>query len=50
MKVFIVLYYKMSYLKEEVNCTEPSPSVKIPCLKDVMFHFPEYWGEEKNVL
>jgi hypothetical protein len=23
--------YKMSYPNEEVNCTEPSPSVSIPC-------------------
>jgi hypothetical protein len=24
-------FYKTSYLNEEVNCTEPSPSVKVPC-------------------
>jgi len=25
-----LLNYKVSYLKEEVNCTEPSPSVSVP--------------------
>jgi hypothetical protein len=27
----IFLFDKTSYLNEEVNCTEPSPSVRIPC-------------------
>ncbi len=27
----IYLSFKTTYLKEEVNCTEPSPSVSIPC-------------------
>ncbi len=27
----IYLFYKTSYLNEEVNCTEPSTSVSIPC-------------------
>ncbi len=27
----IYLFCKMSYLNEEVNCTEPSPSVSVPC-------------------
>ncbi len=27
----IYLCYKTSYLNVEVNCTEPSPSVSIPC-------------------
>jgi hypothetical protein len=26
------LFYKTSYPNEEVNCTEPSPSVSVPCL------------------
>ncbi len=25
-------FYKTTYLNEEVNCTEPSPSVRVPCL------------------
>jgi hypothetical protein len=29
-------YFTMaSYLNEEVNCTEPSPSVRVPCLRHV---------------
>jgi hypothetical protein len=28
----IYLFYKTSYLKEEVNCTEPYPSVSVPDL------------------
>jgi hypothetical protein len=27
----LVSLYKTSYLQEEVNCTEPSPSVGVPC-------------------
>jgi hypothetical protein len=27
----IFTFYKTSYLNEEVNCTEPSPSVSVPC-------------------
>jgi len=27
----IYLYYKTSYFNEGVNCTEPSPSVSVPC-------------------
>ncbi len=26
------LFYKATYLNEEVNCTEPSPSVRVPWL------------------
>jgi hypothetical protein len=26
-------FYKTSYLNEEVNRTEPSPSVSVPCLE-----------------
>ncbi len=29
--IFFYLCYKTSYLNEEVNCTEPSPSVSVPC-------------------
>jgi hypothetical protein len=29
---FIYLFTKTSYLNEEVNCTDPSPSVSIPWL------------------
>ncbi len=31
-KNIIYLFYKTSYLNEEVNRTEPSPSVRLPCL------------------
>jgi hypothetical protein len=27
------LSYKTSYLNKEVNCTEPSPLVNVPCLQ-----------------
>jgi hypothetical protein len=30
-EVFILLCYETIYLKEEVNCTEPSRSVSVPC-------------------
>jgi hypothetical protein len=26
-------FYKTIYLNEEVNCTEPSPPVSVPCIK-----------------
>jgi hypothetical protein len=29
---FIFIFYKTTYLNEEVNCTEPSPSVGVPSL------------------
>ncbi len=28
--LYILFFHKTSYLNEEVNCTEPSPSVSIP--------------------
>ncbi len=28
--IIFFLFYKISYLNEEVNCTEPSPSVRVP--------------------
>jgi hypothetical protein len=27
----VYFFYKTSYPDEEVNCTEPSPSVSVPC-------------------
>jgi hypothetical protein len=30
MKILFFVIYKTSYLNEEVNCTEPSPSFSIP--------------------
>ena len=30
LKIYVAFFYKTSYLNEEVNCTEPSPSVSIP--------------------
>jgi hypothetical protein len=30
LKFLITFFYKTSYLNEEVNCTEPSPSVRVP--------------------
>ncbi len=35
-EIIIILFYKTSYLNEEINCTEPSPLVSIPCL---LFNF-----------
>ncbi len=32
----IFYYYKTSPLNEEVSCTEPSPSVSVPCIKPVL--------------
>jgi len=31
-------FYKTSYLNEEVNCTEPSPSVSVPLLSSFWLH------------
>jgi len=31
-KKYFFYFYVTSYIKEEVNCTEPSPSVSIPWL------------------
>ncbi len=28
----IFLFYKTTYLRKEVNCTEPFPSARVPCL------------------
>jgi hypothetical protein len=30
LKILFFLFYKTSYYNEEVNCTEPFPSVSIP--------------------
>jgi hypothetical protein len=30
LKILLNLFHKTSYLKKEVNCTEPYPSVSIP--------------------
>ncbi len=30
-----ICFYKKIYLNEEVNRTEPSPSVGVPCLKHI---------------
>jgi hypothetical protein len=34
LKIVFTFVYKTSYLNEEVNCTEPSPSVGVPCCLD----------------
>ncbi len=31
LKIYIVLFYKTTNLSEEMNCTEPSPSIRVPC-------------------
>jgi hypothetical protein len=31
LKISSTCFYKTIYFNEEVNCTEPSPSVSIPC-------------------
>jgi len=36
---YIFLFYKTTYLNEEVNCSEPSPSVRVPCRSN--HHFAE---------
>jgi hypothetical protein len=30
--MLFTFYYKTSYLNEVANCTEPSPSARVPCL------------------
>jgi hypothetical protein len=30
LKILFIFFYKTSYFNEEVNCTEPYPSVSIP--------------------
>jgi hypothetical protein len=35
-KIYIDFFYKTSYLYEEVNCTEPSPSVRVPWLGPIL--------------
>ncbi len=32
-----LLFYNTRYLNEEVNCTEPSPSVSVPCIRKDCF-------------
>ncbi len=36
------IFYKTSYLNQEVNCTEPSPSVRGPCKKVILRDCPRY--------
>jgi hypothetical protein len=31
LKVYFLFFVKTYYLKKEVNCTEPSPTVRTPC-------------------
>jgi hypothetical protein len=31
LRLILCIYYKTSNLNVEVNCTEPSPSVRVPC-------------------
>jgi hypothetical protein len=33
LNISFAFFYKTSHLKEEVKCTEPSPSVSVPCLR-----------------
>jgi len=40
------LFYKTSYLYEEVNCTEPFPSVSIPWL--VPYHLSKSGSQSRN--
>jgi hypothetical protein len=43
----IYLCYNASYLNEEVDCTEPAPSVTVPC-RDIIYLFynTSYLNEE----
>jgi hypothetical protein len=34
--LFTFLFTKTTYIHEEVNCTDPSPSVSIPCFLNVV--------------
>jgi hypothetical protein len=33
LQIFVFLFYNVTYLREEVNSTEPSTSVSVPCSK-----------------
>jgi hypothetical protein len=43
LKKNVYLCYRASYLIEEVNCTQPSPSVSVPCLD-----FSKWYYRENN--
>jgi hypothetical protein len=36
-KLYFFLFYKTTYLNEEVNRTEPSPSVRVPWICHLFF-------------
>ncbi len=36
LKTLFTFFYKTCYLNEEVNCTEPLPSVSVPCLDNAL--------------
>jgi hypothetical protein len=47
--------YKATYLNEEVNCTEPSPSARVPCIimknlprKNYLVYFDLPWPTNKK--
>jgi hypothetical protein len=44
LKILFSFFTKTSYLNEEVNCTEPSPSVSIPCFSS-FFHHLSHWSK-----
>jgi hypothetical protein len=36
-EIYFFIFYKTRYLNKEVNCTEPSPSVRVPWIKGQSF-------------
>jgi hypothetical protein len=36
LNILFKFFYQTSYFNEEVNCTDPSPSVSIPCDTDYL--------------
>jgi hypothetical protein len=44
--MLFTLFYKTSYLNEEVNCSEPSPSLSVPLLSYLWFDCRHGHGEQ----
>jgi hypothetical protein len=42
--ILFTFFYKLSYLNEEVNCTEPFPSVRLPWFQHRFFFLVAEWG------
>jgi hypothetical protein len=46
LKLFFFFFTKQPYLNKEVNCTEPSPSARVPCLGGCLGSAWVFWGAE----